>query len=461
MDILQKLKGWKMINGDITANFGRKEVLKRFNLKLTETFEERFFDATNWQVAIFLSFKSGITENELKDRYGTSEKIGNNYLEIQSSKILTDNTDLFANLISIVHNRKIDIKTELATFLKLHSRHGFDLLEKEMNENSSIIDFFLNQLEPPTDLDIQKPTTNFLEKLKDAISEIKAPLEFVEEKSFKRTQKFYFKIQDINYVTQLFKPDFKDKLEVATSLNLYIEKTNQDRTVSINILKEHNPIQLSDSEISTNDLVLNIGMNNEDEIVKADISEMPHLLVAGTTGSGKTVFLHSSINQLLKKDIELYLIDGKNGFEFGKYQNAKVISDSDEIFSEMANIVDEMETRYSNSETIHKPIIVIIDEFVDLIMQNKDIETQFIRLAQKGRGVKIHLILATQRPDSKIMQGVLRSNIPSRIAFKVQKSNESKIILDEVGAENLLGKGDMLFSNGKILQRLQGFFGTN
>ena len=117
-----------------------------------------------------------------------------------------------------------------------------------------------------------------------------------------------------------------------------------------------------------------------------------------------------------------------------------------------------MEERYSqNIIEKSKPIIVVVDEFVDLIMQKKIIEDLFVRLAQKGRGAKIHLVLATQRPDSNILKGVLRSNIPSRIAFKVQKSTESKIILDETGAEELFGKGDMLFSNGKEIKRLQGF----
>jgi len=113
-----------------------------------------------------------------------------------------------------------------------------------------------------------------------------------------------------------------------------------------------------------------------------------------------------------------------------------------------------MEDRYSqNIIEQSKPIIVV----VDLIMQKKVIEDLFVRLAQKGRGAKIHLVLATQRPDSNILKGVLRSNIPSRIAFKVQKSTESKIILDETGAEELFGKGDMLFSDGKEIKRLQGF----
>ena len=160
----------------------------------------------------------------------------------------------------------------------------------------------------------------------------------------------------------------------------------------------------------------------------------------------------------MKKDIELYLIDGKNGFEFGKYEhNANVVIDNEEIVPTINSIIDNMEERYSqNIIEQSKPIIVVVDEFVDLIMQKKIIEDLFVRLAQKGRGAKIHLILATQRPDSNILKGVLRSNIPSRVAFKVQKSTESKIILDETGAENLFGEGDMLFSDGKEIKRLQG-----
>jgi len=441
----------------LATNRDKKELSKQFTTLVKDTFEENFFETISWRISLFLSLKSGIKEKELKDKY-SSISIGKDNLKFSKNldSIVSGISEkyLFTNLISITHNRKIDIETELAKFVQMHSRHGFDLLEKEMNENSSIIDFFLNQLEPPTDLDIQKPTTNFLEKLQNGISELNAPLKYIEIKEFSRVQKIYFELQNINY--NIFNPDFIQKMEFATGIdNLYLEKSKQAKIISFNFAKEFEPIFIETYEISTNDLILNIGLDDEDNIIKTDLSELPHLLVAGTTGSGKTVFLHSIIYQLLKKDIELYLIDGKSGAEFGKYGEVS-INETQDIFPKITEIVENMESRFSQDNL--KPIVIIIDEFVDLIMQNEKIEELFIRLAQKGRSAKIHIVLATQRPDGNTINGLLRSNIPARISFKVQKSTESKIILDEVGAEKLNGKGDMLFSNGKVLQRLQGFY---
>lgn len=104
------------------------------------------------------------------------------------------------------------------------------------------------------------------------------------------------------------------------------------------------------------------------------------------------------------------------------------------------------------------PIVVVIDELADLLGQNKGLEALLIRLAQKGREAHIHLILATQRPDAKILEGLLRTNLPSRVAFKVQNQNESRIILGDMGAETLQNKGEMLFNNQKFTKRLQGFY---
>ncbi|NKQ38028.1 MAG: DndE family protein [Methanosarcinales archaeon] len=457
----------------ITANIDKRDLLKQFNQHISNKFEARFFDLIIWRIAFMLSLKSGINETELKKRYESSG-IGHQNISQDVSTIADDETKyIFINLLSLVHNKKIDTKEEFPELLKLHCRHGFDILESEISDigvNDNIIDFFINQLENPKDININNNNNedadiSVINKFKKAILEIKAPLKFIEEKVFDRVKKLYFDIEDINYVPNLFSPQFVAKLEVATALRdkLYIQQTKRERVISINIVKDNQPIYISSyqGEMNNNDLSLIIGMDDEDNIEKTNLKDLVHLLVAGTTGSGKTVFLHSLIYQFLKKDIELYLIDGKSGFEFGQYehnQNTNIVIDNDEIVPTIKKIIEEMEERFSlNNIKQSKPIIVIVDEFVDLIMQKKLIEDLFVRLAQKGRGAKIHLVLATQRPDSNILKGVLRSNIPSRVAFKVQKSTESKIILDETGAENLFGKGDMLFYDGKEIKRLQGF----
>jgi S-DNA-T family DNA segregation ATPase FtsK/SpoIIIE len=189
-------------------------------------------------------------------------------------------------------------------------------------------------------------------------------------------------------------------------------------------------------------------------------------LVAGATGSGKTVCLHGLITSLLSTlapaSLQLALIDPK-GTEFNTYAKlvnlfggmiAKSVVNAADILN---RLVDEMESRnrhfaemgVNNIDEAAKKtpiprIVVVVEELADLLMQSKELEGPLVRLAQKARSAGIHLILATQRPDSVTFSGLLRSNIPVRIALRVQKHTESTIILDEKGAEALLGKGDML-----------------
>jgi len=457
----------------ITANIQKRNLLKQFNQLITESFDAKFFDLIIWRIAFMLSLKSKIKEKDLIEDYQSSG-VGHQNISQDVNSIADEETKyIFLNLLSLHHKRKIEIKDEFPELLKLHCRHGFDILENDIEGigvNDNIIDFFINQLKTPQSINrtisTQDINDNIIIKFKKALSEIKAPLKFLESKSFERVNKLYFDIEDLTYAkkSKLFSPDLIIQLETATALKnkIYIDQTKKERTVSINIIKDNQPISLLnfESEMHNNDLSFLVGMDDEDNIEKTNLKDLPHLLVAGTTGSGKTVFLHTLIYQFLKKDIDLYLIDGKNGFEFGKYDDsANAVIETEEIVPTINKIIDEMEQRYTHDSIEQsKPIVIIVDEFVDLIMQKKIIEDLFVRLAQKGRGSKIHLILATQRPDSNILKGVLRSNMPSRIAFKVQKSTESKIILDETGAENLFGKGDMLFSDGKKIKRLQGFF---
>jgi len=452
----------------ITAGIKRKELLNNFNSLISEQFEAKFYDLTTWKIAFILSLKNFISEKDLKKNY-ESDGVGHYNVSQAVSSVADENTKyFFINLLSITHGRKIEIKEEFPELLKLHCRHGFDLLENSIGEigiNDNIIDFFINELSIPTESIKNKHNIDntLIDTFKKALVEIKAPLKFIEAKNFDRINKLYYQIEDLNYVPHLFKTPFIEKLEVATALRdkIYVQQTKIERTITINIKKDNQPIYISDyiEDINKNNLSFVVGMDDEDNFQEADLQELAHLLVAGTTGSGKTVFLHSLIYQFIQKNIELYLIDGKNGHEFGKYEDrANVVIESDEVVGVINKIIQNMEDRYTYDYlSDSKPIVIIVDEFVDLIMQKNIIEDLFVRLAQKGRGAKIHLILATQRPDSHILKGVLRSNLPSRVAFKVQKSTESKIILDEIGAENLFGKGDMLFSDGKEIKRLQGF----
>ncbi len=199
-----------------------------------------------------------------------------------------------------------------------------------------------------------------------------------------------------------------------------------------------------------------------------DLQTTPHLLIAGTTGSGKTMLVKNIILCLLRnQNIEISIIDPKAGASFKEFQDIKNI----EIFTtQEANacvekFIKEMESRYerhAKGESFESMpyLVLIVDELSDLIKQDKEIENYLIRLAQKAREARIHLILATQRPDSATFSGSLRTNVPSRIALSVQKSTESKIILDSVGADKLTGNGDMLIklSESVALQRVIGIY---
>jgi S-DNA-T family DNA segregation ATPase FtsK/SpoIIIE len=227
-----------------------------------------------------------------------------------------------------------------------------------------------------------------------------------------------------------------------------------------------------------------VGVSVTGQDIIFDLATSPHLLVGGTTGSGKSVCLHSIILSLLLKhggeSLQLGLIDPKR-VEFAPYSKlknlyrGKVATEITESKDFLTELVGEMESRYSLFESIGVSniaearvkgkklpfIAVFIEELADLVLQDKSVELLIERLAQKSRAAGIHLVLATQRPDSDTFSGLVRSNIPARIALTVQKGTESKIILDEVGAENLLGAGDMLLKlPGEQPVRAHGVFIT-
>ncbi len=207
-----------------------------------------------------------------------------------------------------------------------------------------------------------------------------------------------------------------------------------------------------------------------------DLKKLPHLLIAGTTGSGKSVGINAMILSLLYRNspdqLKLMMIDPKM-LEFSIYNDiphllTPVITQPKKAITALSNMVGEMERRYQlmsqtktkNIETYNEKakkekreqlpyIVVVIDELADLMMTGgKDVEFSIARLAQMARASGIHLIVATQRPSVDVVTGLIKANLPSRISFKVGQKIDSKVILDTVGAESLLGRGDMLFTKG-------------
>lgn len=234
------------------------------------------------------------------------------------------------------------------------------------------------------------------------------------------------------------------------------------------------------------ELPLALGRTVDNSIFMADLAKMPHLLVAGATGMGKSVGLNAIISSLINKlspdELKLVLIDPKQ-VEFSVYEQlekpylsylegmSSISTSPEEAQKTLDAVIKLMEKRYSilNSAKVRNIqeynrfadeklpyYVVIIDEYGDLILQGgKDMETAICRIAQKARAVGIHMIIATQRPDTKIVTGNIKANFPTRIAFRTTTGTDSRVILDKIGAERLTGRGDMLFFAGGDTIRVQ------
>ena len=252
---------------------------------------------------------------------------------------------------------------------------------------------------------------------------------------------------------------------------------------------------LSNSKYQHNPLVVALGKDVSGKPVFAQLDKMPHLLIAGATGSGKSVCVNTIISSILMRakpdEVKLILVDPKK-VELSIYNGiphllAPVVTDPKKAAAVLREVVAEMERRYDlfasvnarniqgynefaktyNEDHTDEPKeilpyhVIILDEVADLMMvASKDVEDCIMRISQMARAAGIHLIVATQRPSTDIITGVIKANIPSRVAFAVSSSIDSRTILDTSGAEKLLGKGDMLFSpmGSSSPMRVQGCF---
>ena len=271
-----------------------------------------------------------------------------------------------------------------------------------------------------------------------------------------------------------------------------IEVPNRDKQ----IVSMYSSICSEEFQSSKAELPIVIGRTIQNENFTFDLAKLPHLLVAGATGQGKSVGLNAIITSLLYRkhpaELKFVMIDPKM-VEFSVYAKlenhflAKMESEEEPIITEpkkavyvLNSLVEEMGRRlellkmatarniveYNEKFTARRLnpnkghrflpyIVVIIDEFADLIMTAREVEVPVMRLAQKARAVGIHLIVATQRPDVKVITGGIKANFPSRIAFRVIQTVDSRTIIDQPGANQLIGRGDMLFSKDGDLTRIQ------
>lgn len=272
-----------------------------------------------------------------------------------------------------------------------------------------------------------------------------------------------------------------------------IEVANKDpQTVSIRSILGSKAYQESRAK-----LPLAMGVTIDNRVYIEDLTKMPHLLVAGATGMGKSVGLNTIIASLLYKkhpaELKFVLVDPKT-VEFSLYsvlerhylaklpdEDDAVVTDMDRVVRTLSSLCVEMDQRYKllrdanvrsiteynerfvqhrlNPEKGHRYlpyIVMIVDEFADLMMTaGKQVELPIARIAQKARAVGMHLIVATQRPSTNVITGIIKANFPGRMAFRVSQMVDSKTILDRSGANQLIGKGDMLFSQNGSMERVQ------
>ena len=264
-----------------------------------------------------------------------------------------------------------------------------------------------------------------------------------------------------------------------------IEVPNKEKEmVSLREVVESEEFENSKSKLS-----VALGKDVAGQIIIADIAKMPHALIAGATGSGKSVCINTIITSIIYKakpsEVKLVMVDPKV-VELSVYNGIPhllipVVTDPKKAAGALAWAVQEMDNRYNvfaqkgvrdlkgynaliekeNGQGKLPQIVIIIDELADLMMvAAKEVEDSICRLAQKARAAGMHLIIATQRPSVDVITGIIKANIPSRIAFSVSSQVDSRTILDQIGAEKLLGKGDMLYfpSGAPKPTRIQGAF---
>ena len=421
----------------------------------------------------------------------------------KNPKIETDDEVAFEIKVkkkeTIKKEKKIDKPDNLLDLVSKVKEEKSAVIVEELEENAKLLESIdKGKVEKPKNFKL--PSTNFLQK-PDAKSHSVDESEVDDKIRYLIEKLAHFKIDgDVirTYAgpvvsTFEFKPaanvkvskilNLQDDLAMALSAETIriqapipgkdvvgIEIPNE--TVDTIYLRE-----LLDSKIfkdSSSPLTIALGKDIVGKPFVTDLKKLPHLLIAGTTGSGKSVGINAMILSLLYKNspdqLRLLMIDPKM-LEFSTYNDiphllTPVITKPKQAIVALNNMVSEMERRYelmaetrtknieNYNEKVDKEggehfpyIVVIIDELADLMMTSgKDVEISIARLAQKSRACGIHLIVATQRPSVDVVTGLIKANLPSRISYRVGQKVDSKIILDQMGAESLLGRGDMLFT---------------
>ena len=424
------------------------------------------------------------------------------------------------NTVNIFQNNEIssaNYQNEATDDLPLNVLQKEDVIAEEINEE-------LEDYDPTLDLsNYQIPPINLLEDHQINVPEVTND-ELMENKSKIVTTLRNFKI-DITKIKAMIGPtitlyeiipaagvriskikNLEDDIALSlAALGIRIIAPMPGRgTVGIEVPNKHPKIVSMRSVITSSkfqeskyELPIALGKTISNETYVVDLTKMPHLLVAGATGQGKSVGLNAIIASLIYKkhpsQLKFVFVDPKK-VELSLYEKLEkhflaklpdvddaIITDNQQVINTLASLTVEMDKRYNLLKAAHVKnikeynakfiarrlnpqkghyfmpyIVLVIDEFADLIMTaGKEVEQPLARLAQLARAVGIHLIVATQRPSTNIITGVIKANFPTRIAFKVASMIDSRTILDSPGANQLVGRGDMLITQGSDLIRLQ------
>lgn len=400
-----------------------------------------------------------------------------------------DYTDAYRALLSVYHD--CDLFADEVNFVRLlqrHIRRGLAEISRGWRGSHDFHEFLYQELFSRIEDSRQTISADLSEPLLAALRENGIAAEIREMRDGPRLQSYETLLHDATQLRIL-----QRALEnIAFALGkgpVSLMLGSEPRQADILIPKQKSAWRIVEwgamlshlHEVKQAALGVVIGVDPLGVPVTFDLAKTPHLLVGGTTGSGKSVVLNALIVSLLTihdaASVSLCLIDPKQA-EFAAYRDlpqlwgGEPIIDPSRALAVLEDITHEMERREGEMARLGfkqlaewrlaRPeappyLVVFVEELADMILQRPEVEAPIVRLAQKGRASGIHLVLATQRPDSVTFSGLLRSNIPSRIALTVQKASESRIILDDTGAELLLGQGDMLLKLvGEPARRVHG-----
>ena len=393
-----------------------------------------------------------------------------------------DITDLLRALLSVYEGRDLFEDEEgFHDALQRHVRRGLREFRNTWPANSDFHEYLMQELffedEPTRSTDEGEGAEVLGNRISSVLGQLGIGAELLEAEEGPRLTRFKLTLEMLDDLDRLrkgvgkigFALGFGEEsvtLTLATGerqVFLFVPRPPmQWRTISWRDVR----YKLAEPVAEKMTLPICLGTDVLGEPYVVDLAEAPHLFVGGTTGSGKSMCLHAILLSLLERhssQVQLLLIDPK-AVEFRAYggcsrlREGGVIVSADSALIALEGLVEEMNDRQeilgsfdarniaeANERGARLPrIVAVVDELGDLFLTRQETEAPLIRLAQKARSAGIHLVLATQRPEAATFPGLLRSNIPSRIALAVQKSSESRIILDEVGAESLLMRGDML-----------------